>query len=234
VSFVGLATLWPQPPAGQRYQERAIAALPRRAGRFVSGAIGIAVCSSSPSTQGLAATRPRRPNLVPTIVFIRSGRHPVPVGDRRRRLPALQPVARAGPRGRWTANLRRHRRRARSPAALLAYPRNGARRWPAVITAVWPFPVGRSSSTFDRGGPQPDRDHGPGLRRDASWVAMSPLPGVEPLGSAAATASPSTSTCSRRHQAPRLRLSATIARRRAQAAGRGGAADAGQPSRWRC
>jgi hypothetical protein len=67
VSFVGLATLWPQPRL-QRYQERVVAALPR-ALEVLAGAIGIAVFAVVVYA-GLAGSQTAQANLTPTVVFV--------------------------------------------------------------------------------------------------------------------------------------------------------------------
>jgi hypothetical protein len=67
VSFVGLATLWPQPRL-QRYQERLVATLPR-ALEVVCGLIGIAAFVLVVYA-GLAGIQTAQANLAPLVIFI--------------------------------------------------------------------------------------------------------------------------------------------------------------------
>lgn len=67
VSFVALATLWPQPRL-QRYQERVVAAVPR-ALEVLCGAIGIAVFGLVVYA-GLAGNQTATANLAPTVIYV--------------------------------------------------------------------------------------------------------------------------------------------------------------------
>jgi hypothetical protein len=67
VSFVGLATLWPQPRL-QRYQERVVASLPR-VFEVLCGAFGIAVFGLVVYA-GLAGNQTATANLAPTVIYV--------------------------------------------------------------------------------------------------------------------------------------------------------------------
>jgi hypothetical protein len=67
VSFVGLATLWPQPRL-QRYQERLVAMLPRALEVF-AGLVGIALFVLVVYA-GFAGNQTAQANLAPTVIFI--------------------------------------------------------------------------------------------------------------------------------------------------------------------
>jgi uncharacterized membrane protein YhaH (DUF805 family) len=67
VSFVGLATLWPQPRL-QRYHDRAVAAVPRVL-EVLAGAIGIALFALVVYS-GFAGNQTAQANLAPTVIFI--------------------------------------------------------------------------------------------------------------------------------------------------------------------
>ena len=175
VSFIGLAVLWPQPKlagraAGAPSRGLSAECLTSRPVEILCGAIGVALLALV-ALRGLAgvqtATRQLRPDVRVRAVLARAGAAERAV---RRRVPRVQPVARAGARDRVAgADPARG-----EPPKPLPYPERLGH-WPAAAGLLC-FAGSSSSRPGERAGEHRDRDRS--CYSAVTFVAMA-LYGVE-------------------------------------------------------